>query len=703
MHLVNVSVIKMESVCTRTICYAVILLTMTMSAVQLQEEYWNFGFWVPNSKTVFTPNLTFHQYENPKSDHNQFTKANTLHHARVNSDLNETGTILDSQKIDKWVKRSEKEVIHPGDSIKVKRQVLLNEKEGYSENSEHDTRINFNNITSPSDLGKGSVGNYKNDSVLGTSGQKLNKSNSVRILSDNGSRRASNYQSDFDIRASHHQVNDVNSTVAQTSLDTHNGRSSHDRRVMWSSEFASVTAEHLNSPATGPAGYQSSNSVPSILSQGDSLSSFEQRQNSSTAKRHAKEQIHRNINRGIQQTENERQGNLQSFHIFERNSFNNFGTHKEKQSKNVWDESDLGINRFSDSTWYNDFGTGSPHDITEQSRSDYARRPHSIAARHGDSGRNNYGSGGAQDMYDSVRNLFDYNIRHRDSGTTSVKDVSKYQNSFDNHFVEDTRYSDTGTGTDVIQISGENHEDGGLQHSFYSAKSQFGDVKWPSNTDTITVGGKQDIVNTRTTSDSEVYGNKQDIVNTRTTSDSEVYGNYRRGTEKHDPGEDKFYFHRNRFGGITWDDGYSSGSGYHVPEFSQVHEFDSDENRFRGTSWHNEYSLHTEKQQVPEHENADGERIKNQHTDGAASFHHGRHRQIATDTPDAVATYTLPNGTRVVRHRRIVPYRKLETSTQQDSSRTFAYIAKGIIQKKVAKCKYSIRGSINEFRAKCTV
>jgi len=687
MRFVNVSVIKMESVCAQSVCYVAILLTTVMRGVQLQDEYWNFGFWVPNSKTVFTPTLSLHQYKNPHRDYNQVTINNTLQRARVNFDLNETGTIRDSQK--RWVKRSEKEVTHPSDSIKVKSQALLNEKEGYSENSEHDTRINFNNITRPSDLGKGSEGNYKNDSVLGTSGQILNKSNSVRILSDSGARRVSNYPSGFDLGTSQHQVN---SAMVHTSLDTHNGRSSHDRyqsvrtrNVLWSGEFGSVTAGHLNNPATGPAGYQSRNSGPSIVSQeDDSPSILGHRKSDFTAKRQANEHTHRKGNLGRQQTIDERHDSLRSFNIFERKRFNNVGTNKEKQSKNVLDESDLEINRFSDSTRYNDFGTESQHDNTEKNRFDYARRLHSIIAWHGDSGRNNYGTAGAQDMYASGRNFFDYNIRHRDYGTTSVKDVSKYQNSFNNRVIEDARYNDTGTGTDVIQISGEN-QDGGLQHSFYSAKSQFGDVRWPSDTDTITVGGKED------------------IVNMQTTSDSEGYGNYRKGTEKHEPGQDKFDFHRNRFEGITWHNGYGPGSGYHVPEFSQVHEFDSDKNRFSGNSWHNEYSLHREKQHVPAYEEADGERKKNQHTDGGASFHHGGHRQIVTDTPDAVTTYTLPNGTRVVRHRRIVLYRKPETPTQQNSPRTLAYITKSIIQKKVAKCKYRIRGSINEFRAKRTI
>ena len=679
MRFVNVCVMKMESVCAQSVCYVAILLTTVMRGVQLQDEDWNFGFWVPNSKTVFTPTLSFHQYKSPQRDYNQFTTANTLQRARVNFDVNETGTIRDSQK-KRWVKRSEKELTHPSDSIKVKSQVLLNEKEGHSENSEHDTRINFNNITRPSDLGKGSVGNYKNDSVLGTSGQKLNKSNSVRILSDNGARRVSNHPSD--------QVNDVNSTMVRTSLDTRNGHSSHDRyqsvrtrNVMWSSEFGSVTAEHLNNPGIGPAGYQSRNSGPRIVSQeDDNPSILGHRKSDFTANRQTKEHIHRKGNTERQQTIDERHSSLQSFNTFERKRFNNVGTNKEKQSKNVLDESDLGVNRFSDSTWYNDFGTESQHDNTEKNRFDYARRLHSIIAWHGDTGRNNYGTGGALDMYDSGRNFFYDNIRHRDSGTTNVKDVSKYQKSFNSRFIEDTRYNDTGTGTDVIQISGEN-QDGGLQHSFYSVKSQFGDVRWPSDTDTTTVGGKQD------------------IVNMQTTSDSEGYGNYRRGTETHEPGQDKFDFHRNRFEGITWHNGYGPGSGYHVPEFSQVHEFDSDKNSFSGI----EYSLHREKQHVPAHEEADGERIKNQHTDGATSFHQGGLRQIATETPDAVTTYTLPNGTRVVRHRRIVLYRKPETPTQQDSRRTLAHITKGFIQKKVAKCKYRIRGSINEFRAKCTV
>lgn len=690
MLFVNVSVMKMESVCAQGVCYVAILLTTVMRGVQLQDEYWNFRFWVPNSKTVFTPTLSFHQYKNPQRDYNQFTTANTLQHARLNFDLNETGTNRYSQK-KRWVKRSEKEVTHPRDSMKVKRQVLLNEKERYSENSEHDTRIHFNNITRPNDLGKGSVGKNKNDSVLGTSGQILNKSNSVRILSDNGARRVSNYPSDLDLGASH-QVNDVNSTMVHMSLDTHNGHSSHDRyqsvrtrNVMWSSEFGSVTAEHLNNPATGPAGYQSRNSGPSIVSEVyDRPSILGHRKSDFTANRQATEHTHHKGNVGRQQTIDERHDSLRSFNIFERKSFNNVGTNKEKQSKDVLDESDLGINRFSDSTWYNDFGTESQHDTTEKNRFDYARRLHSIIAWHGDSGRNNYGTAGAQDMYDSGGNFFDYSIRHRDYGTTSVKDVSKYQNNFNNRFIEDTRYNDTGTGTDVIQISGEN-QDGGLQHSFYSAKSQFGDVRWLSDTDTITVGGRQD------------------TVNMQTTSDSEGYGNDRRGTEKHEPGQDKFDFHRNRFEGITWHNGHGPGSGYHVPEFSHVHEFDSDKNRFSGNSWHNEYSIHREKQHVPAHEEADGERIKNQHTDGGASFYHGGHRQIARDTPDPVTTYTLPNGTRVVRHRRIVLYRKPETPTQQTGPRTFAYITKGIIQKKIAKCKYRIRRSVNEFRAKCTI
>jgi hypothetical protein len=652
-----------------------------MRGVQLQDEYWNFGFWVSDSKTVFPPTLLFHRYRNTQRDYNQFIKPSTPHHAWVNFGFKETGTIRDSQNRDRWVKRSEKEVINHSDSITGKSHVLLHKREGNSENNEHDTRRdNFNNITWPSVFGKGSVGNYKNDSVLGTLERKLKEPNRVRSPSDIGSRRVDNYTSD--LGASQHQVNDTNFSVAHTSLDKHNGHSSHDRHhsvktrnIMWSTELGSVTAEH-----------QLSAFSPSIMRQeDDSPSMAGHKKSASTANRQAKEHIYLHKNTGRQQTEDKRHDILQSFHIFERSRFNDFGTSKEKKSNNVWDESDLGINRFSDSTWHNDFGTERQQDNTAQNRFDSARRLHRIITRrHGASGRSNYGKGGAQDRYDSAGNLFDYNIRHRDSGSDSVKDVGKYKNSFDSRFIEDKWHSHAGTGSDVLQISGKNQDDGDLQHSFNSARSQFGDVRWPSDTDTITEGGKQD------------------SVNMKTTSDSEGQGNYHRGTEKHDPGQDKFDFHRNRFGGLTWDNGYSSGSGYHLPEFSQLHEFDSNKNRFLGTSWHSEYSFHGEKQHVPPHEQADGERIKNQHTDGAVSFHHRGHPQIATDPPDAVTSYTLPNGTRVVRLKRIVLYRKPETPPQEDSPRTFADIAKGIIQKKVAKCKYSIRGSTKEFRAKCT-
>jgi hypothetical protein len=664
-----------------------------MSGVQLQDEYWNLGFGVPDAKTVFPPTLLFDRYRNSQSDYNHFIKPNTLHHASVNSDSKETGTIRDSQKRHKWVKRSEKEAIYHGESIKAKGHVLLSEKEGYSANNEHDTRRdNFNNITWPSVFGKSSVGNYKNVSVLGTMGQKLNGWNRVRSLSEIGSRRVGNYPSDFNLGASHHQVNDTNFSVAHTSLNKHTRHRSHDRfhsirtrNILWSTELGSATAEYQNNPKIRPAGHQLSDSSPSIVRQEDDISSTAGHQNSdSTANRQAKEHNRRNRNTRRQQTEDKRHGNLKIFHSLDRDRFNDFGTSKEKQSNTVWDGSDLGINGFSDSTWYNDFGTERQQDNTAQHRFDSARRLHRISGWHGESGRSKYGKGGAQDPYDSRGNLFDYNIRHRDSGSESVKDVSKYQNRFDTRFVEDTSYSDTGPGGNVIQISGENQEYGDLQHSFHSASSQSDDVRWPSDTDTIMEDGRQN------------------SVNMHTTSDSEVHGNYRTGREKHDPEQDKLDFHRNRFGGITWDEGYSSESGYHVPEFSQVPEFYSNKNRFSDTSWHSEYSLQAKKQYVPAHEQADGERLKNHRTDGAVSFRHRGHLQTATDPTGAATGYTLPNGTRVVRLRRVVFYRKPETPPQEDSLKTFADIAKGIIQKKVAKCKYSIRDTTNEFRANCT-
>jgi hypothetical protein len=66
-------------------------------------------------------------------------------------------------------------------------------------------------------------------------------------------------------------------------------------------------------------------------------------------------------------------------------------------------------------------------------------------------------------------------------------------------------------------------------------------------------------------------------------------------------------------------------------------------------------------------------------------------------SPTAVTSYILPNGTKVVRLRRIVLYRKLQTSPDKESPRTFADIAKGILQKKVAKCMYSIHWSTSKF------
>lgn len=683
------SVIKMVSVCTQSAYYAVILLTTAITRVQLQDEYWNFGLWVPDSKTAFPPTLLFNRNRNPQRGNNHL-KPNARHHAWVNFDLTETGRIRGLQRTDTWDKRSEEEMINDSHPITGKSRVLSNEKEGYSENNEHNARTNpFNNLTWPSEFVEGSVASYKNYSASGTPGQKLNESNRAKSPSDIVSRRVDNYQSDFGLGSSQHKVNDINFSMAHTSSDKHTRHTSHDghhsvktRNILWSTELGSVRAEHRNNPETRPAGHHLSNSNPSILPQEDDKLSTEGHEKSNcTANRLAKERIYRNINTGRQQNEDKQHDILQSFHVFETNRFHDFGTSKEKRSNNVWDGLDLGTNRFSDPTWYNHFGTERQQDNVVQDKLE-ARRRHSITPWHGDSDRRNYADGSAQNKYDSGENLFEYNSWHRQTGSNGEKDASKYQNSFDNRFSEDAWYSDTGTGSDAIQISGENQEDGDLQHSFYSARSPFGDVRWPSDSDTITKGGKQDGVDTQSTSDSR-------------------HDDYRGGTEKHDREQGKFDFHRNSFGAITWDNSYSSASGHRVPQFSQLHEFDPHNNSFGGTSWHNVYSLHAEKQYVPAHEEVGGERINNHYTDGAVSFHHAGHPQIATEPADAVTRYILPNGTRMMRVRRIVLYRKPEAPQppQKESPKTFADIAKAIIQKKVAKCKYGTRGSINQIRA----
>jgi hypothetical protein len=637
----------MEKVSTQStgLHCVLIIFTTTMTGVQLQEEFWNSGLWVPDSKIVFSPPLVLPSYRISQRDYSNFIKPTAPHQAGVNFDYNETGKRRDSKIIYVLAKDSEKEMQNHSDSVDDRTNVLLNEREGYNEN-EYDTRRHlFNNITWHTEMGKSRVGYYESDYGLDKSEHKLNEPNTVGDPSDNGSRKVDNYGSYSDTQTSGHQENDPNINTGHTLLVKHKGN-----------EDDPLREGHRQ------LGHQ----------KGDST---------------AKQGGDRNRNTVGQQTIADKlDGSLQSIQDFERNHFSDFDTSRGGQVRGRYD---LGINHFRDVTRQSSFGTERKQDNEVQRKLDSEKSPYNNIAWHSDSDRSKVRKDYTQDSHDSGRNNFDFEKWHSDSDKKNEKDSSNYKDGSGSLFTEDTWYSDTGTGGEGLRISGENEEGGNVQHSHDSILSPFGDVIWPSVADTTMEGqhtsaGKQESINMQKTFDSEGYH----------FGEVNETGNYGSTAGNHGPGHDEFNVQRNHFADTMWNNGYSSGSGYHVPEFNE-HELDSNRNRFSGTSWQSDYSLDGKRQHVPTYEEARGEPTKNQYTGGAMPFHHGGHplragTRVATGPPTAVTSYMLPNGTKVVRLRRIVLYRKPQTSPQEESPRTFADIAKGIVQKKVAKCMYSI-------------
>ncbi|PNF20678.1 hypothetical protein B7P43_G03026 [Cryptotermes secundus] len=588
----------MERVYIQSVTHILILFIMVMTGVQLQNEYWNSKFRVPDSEVVFSQPLLFPHYRIPQRDNDYFTKHTNPHHAGVNFDNKETDVSGDS-----GVKNFGKDVKNDGGS---------NYDRRHEQNEYDKTKNYFNNITWGDEYGKVVVENHKSDLGLNMSGYQLNDKNRETSPSNISYKKADNYRSDYDLDMTGSRKNDPNTSVMHTSSVKHNGRRREE--IQSYSDIQPAERQFTNSPS---------------------------------------EHSDLNINTARQNiTEEKVEGSLQTINSFEGNRFSDFDTNREKQGfedKIVRNRYNLGSNGFGDHTWQSDVGTQGNRDDKMQSGFDSKRSLHSIMTWNGDS-------------------------------------VGNYQKGFDGRFNPDTWYSDTGTGNENLRIFQENQGDNNVQHSHYSARNSFDDV-WLGDTDAITEGqhtsrGKEATV--ENIFDSE--GHRFDKINWQ--------NNYLTPTAEYEPGQEVFNFQIHRHDDVTWDRGYSSGSEYRVSDFNQAHGFDSSRNRFSGTPWQSDYNFEGVRQHVPVYTEADGALIKNQYTGANVPFHHGGYplrawTRVATGPPTAVTSYILPNGTRVVKLRRIVLYRKLEISPDEDSPRTFADIAKGILQKKVAKCMYS--------------
>jgi hypothetical protein len=645
----------MGRVLTQSVRFILTLFMAVMTGVQLQDEQWNSGFLIPDSKIVFSPPLLFPHYRIPQRDYNHFIKPTTPHHAMVNFDHKETSMRRDPDKMDVWIKHSETEVKNHNGSIYGDSRVLLNEQGGYAENEYDMRKDRFNNITWHNELSKGEVGNYDSDIGLHISSYQLNGTNGVANLSDTDSGIVGNNRSDSNLDMSGHHVNDPNVDMGH---NTHNSRDKYHperiRNITWSNEFGTVRA-----------GHKLSDSGPGMMEQ-DGTSRAGHRQlghekTDPTVNKLSKEyNDHNAVTLGQQLNEDKWDDSLQRIHGFERFS-------------------ELGTNRFSDVTWQRGYGTERKQDNRVQNKSDSERRLYNITAWYSDSDRSRDKKDGSQDRHDLGGKLSDSDKRH------SLEDISNYYKGFGNRFTEDTRYSDTDTGRDRLRISGENKGD--TQHSYNVVRNQFDDVVWSSDTET-SAEGKQNSDNTQSTFDSEEL--HFDEVNWQ--------DNYHTTAGKNDPGEEEFNFQRNRFGDTTWHSGYSSISDYRVPQFNQEHEFNLDGNHFSGASWETDYSSSGERQhqQVSTYEETEFKSVSNQYSDiglhrGGVQLHHGGHplTRVAISPPRDVTIYRLPNGTRIVKLRRIVLLRKSQTTQPQEGSpRTFADIVKRIVQKKVAKRTY---------------
>lgn len=640
---------------------------MVMTGVQLQSEYWNSKFLVPDSEVVFSQPILFPRYRIPQRDNNYFIKPTNPHHAGVNFYNKETDVNRDSGNIGSWVKNFGKEMQNDGGSIDGRRHEQ-NEK---SKNNEYGTTRNiFNNITWGTEYGKDGVENHKSNFGLNISGYQLNDKNREASPSNISYKKVDNYGSVYDLDMTGNRKNDPNTSVIHTSLVKHNGHRGEQNQ-----DYSDIR----------PVQY--SESSPTIMGQDGPSTEGHRRlghRKSGSAANNPSEHSDHNINTERQKINEEKlDGSFQRISSFEGNRFSDFDTNREKQrfeDKIVRDGYNLESNHFRDKTWQSDLDTKGNRDNKMPSGFDSKRSLHSIIAWNGDSGSIKGQKEGTQGKRDSGRNNF--GKWHSHSGSNGEVEVSSYQKDFDSRFNPDRWHSDTGRGDESLRLLGENHGDSNVQHSYYSARNSFGDV-WLGDTDAITEG--QHI-----SRDKEAT--VQNIFNSGGHGfDEKWQNNYRTSTAEYEPGQEEFNFQIHRLGDVLWDSGYSSGSKYRVPDFNQEHEFDSSRNRFSGASWQSDYSFGGERQHIPVYTEADGELVKNQYTGANVPFHHGGHplrawTRVATGPPTAVTSYILPNGTRVVKLRRIVLYRKLQTSLDEDSPRTFADIAKGILQKKVAKC-----------------
>jgi hypothetical protein len=637
-----------------------------MSGVRLQSEYWKSKFWVPDSEVVFAqPLRLFPNYRHPQPDYDYFIKPTNSHHTDVNFDQKETNVSRDFDNIGSWFKYFGKEVQN-GD-------VRSHEQNEKSKNNEYETATYiFNNITWDTEHGKGRVGNHRNDLGLNISEYQLNDKNRVASQS-------------IDLDMMGNLENDLNISVKRTSLfkqKEHRGE------------------RNRNYSDIRPVERQFSESSPIIMRQQDGPSIEGHRhlglQKSVFVANEPSDHSGHSTNTARQEVnEEKRDGNLQSIYSVEGNRFSGFDTNREKQGfgdKIVRGRYSFESNRLRDKIWQSDLDTGRNPDGKFLSAFDTKRGLHNIIAWNGDSGRSDEEEDGTRSKSDWGKNNFGY--WQSQSGSNSEAEVSSYRKDYNRRFNADRWYSGTGTGEEGLRNLGENLGGGNVQNSYYSVKNSFGDV-WLDDTDAITEGqhtsrGKQP--------------NVQNIFDSEEHSFDEVkwQNNYHTPTEEYEPGQDEFNIQRHRFGDVTLGSEYSSESEYLMPDFNQEHGFDSSRNRFSGTSWQSDYSLERERQRVAVYAESDGELVKNQYIGANIPFHHGGHptrvgTRVATGPPTAVTSYILPNGTKVVRLRRIVLYKKLQTSPDEESPRTFASIAKGILQKKVAKCMYSIHWSTSKF------
>ncbi|PSN52667.1 hypothetical protein C0J52_06027 [Blattella germanica] len=126
--------------------------------------------------------------------------------------------------------------------------------------------------------------------------------------------------------------------------------------------------------------------------------------------------------------------------------------------------------------------------------------------------------------------------------------------------------------------------------------------------------------------------------------------------------------HRDRLSDV-WHRGQSGPGVHRMTSSTQVIEdvpiFEDGVNRYRDSKWTGGYNLGAESEGE-----VDGEPIKNPRTG----------TRVSTSIPTVVTTYTLPNGTKVVRLRRIVRYRRPD-----EQGKSFGDVAKNLIQKKLSK------------------